>query len=250
MGKIQNLSGRRFGKIIVIDRNFAVQKKNAHAMWNCVCDCGEKIIARSNNLLNGHTSSCGFCTYMGGNMKEGKHDRVYEYTDNKIKTKIKRQTRVKNKYEEIGDTVYVKMNNCNDVMLCDKKDWEIVKNITWHKNNKGYAAYGIDGSKEKFHQVIMPTKEGQMIDHINGNKLDNRRINLRIVSKSDNCFNCKRKTTVSGKTGVRLLPNGKWGAFITKNKIVHNLGVYKDLREAVEARKKAEIEFFGMYCRS
>ena len=112
--------------------------------------------------------------------------------------------------------MYVKMSNCDDVMMCDKEDWEIAKKFTWHKNDKGYAAHGVNGTKEKFHQLLIATNLHEMVDHINGNKLDNRKTNLRVATKSDNCFNCKRKTTISGKTGVRRLKNGKWIASIIK----------------------------------
>ena len=236
MAKAKDLSGKRFGKVLVIERNFASQK-GGHAMWDCVCDCGNTFVARSNNLLNGHTTSCGFCAGKGGNNRKGR----LSSESKKIKG---------NNCEVIGDVAYVKMSNCDDVMMCDKEDWEIAKKFTWHKNDKGYAAHGINGTKEKFHQLIITTDSYEMVDHINGNKLDNRRTNLRIVNKSENCFNCKRKTSISGKTGVRRLKNGKWIASIIKNKIFYNLGTYEELDRAIEVRKDAEIRFFGIHCRS
>lgn len=57
MGNFIDLSGQRFGRLIVIDRAPDIRK--GVARWNCICDCGEKCIVTTGNLKNGHTKSCG-----------------------------------------------------------------------------------------------------------------------------------------------------------------------------------------------
>ena len=58
MGKILDLTGNRYGRLVV--KEFAyVNKKNRGAYWNCVCDCGNYKVAYSGTLNNGHTQSCG-----------------------------------------------------------------------------------------------------------------------------------------------------------------------------------------------
>ncbi len=55
--RYEDLTGRRFGKLQVI--SVANRDENGRVQWNCVCDCGNKIIARGGQLLNGYRRSCG-----------------------------------------------------------------------------------------------------------------------------------------------------------------------------------------------
>ncbi len=61
MGKLIDLKGRRFGKLMVVERapNIVDKNGNITAMWLCKCDCGNKSIVRSELLRNGKTQSCG-----------------------------------------------------------------------------------------------------------------------------------------------------------------------------------------------
>ena len=56
MGKIKNIKGQRFGKLVVI--KFREIKRN-RAIWLCKCDCGNEFITSSRCLLSGGTNSCG-----------------------------------------------------------------------------------------------------------------------------------------------------------------------------------------------
>lgn len=56
MGKINNLTGRKFSRLNV--DSFA-GIRNHKAYWNCTCDCGQKVTVSGNNLLSGNTESCG-----------------------------------------------------------------------------------------------------------------------------------------------------------------------------------------------
>lgn len=57
MGRVNDLTGRRFGRLVVIDR--AANDANHKARWNCICDCGNKVTILGSNLSRGKTSSCG-----------------------------------------------------------------------------------------------------------------------------------------------------------------------------------------------
>ena len=64
MGKVRDLSGQRFGRLVA--QHYAGKlTKNRHAIWHCVCDCGNEIDIPSNALVTGNTSSCG-CLRNGG----------------------------------------------------------------------------------------------------------------------------------------------------------------------------------------
>lgn len=57
-GGFKNLTGQKFGRLLVLE--YTAEKKNRScAYWKCLCDCGKEIITSSNELLNGHTQSCG-----------------------------------------------------------------------------------------------------------------------------------------------------------------------------------------------
>lgn len=55
--KINDLTGRRFGMLVVLSRD--VNSKHGDAMWAASCDCGAKTVVRSCNLVSGNTASCG-----------------------------------------------------------------------------------------------------------------------------------------------------------------------------------------------
>ena len=61
MPKKIDLINKRFGKLLVIDQADNIQTPNgrSHIAWQCICDCGNDAIVRSDNLRNGHTVSCG-----------------------------------------------------------------------------------------------------------------------------------------------------------------------------------------------
>ena len=82
------------------------------------------------------------------------------------------------------------------------------------------------------------------IDHINGNRSDNRIKNLRVVSNSINMRNTKRRSNnTSGVCGVSFREaTNKWQAYIFAKGRQKHLGFFDDLNEAISARKAAEVE--------
>lgn len=57
MGKLIDLTGQRFGRLVVIER--AENNKRGKAMWDCKCDCGKQVTVLGCHLRSGHTQSCG-----------------------------------------------------------------------------------------------------------------------------------------------------------------------------------------------
>lgn len=81
------------------------------------------------------------------------------------------------------------------LILLDDEDYPLTK-VAWGINSVGYARRTIrvkeNGGKHKtllMHRHIMDAKAGEVVDHINGNKLDNRRSNLRLCTQSENLLN-------------------------------------------------------------
>lgn len=57
MGRFENLKGKRYGKLVVVER--ADDDNRGKVRWRCLCDCGHEIFVNAYNLKNGHTKSCG-----------------------------------------------------------------------------------------------------------------------------------------------------------------------------------------------
>ena len=89
------------------------------------------------------------------------------------------------------------------------------------------------------------------LDHINGIGNDNRIVNLREVTKTENSWNSrKRKDNASGYRGVSIYKKtGKWRARITVHKKEHSLGYFDTKEEAEKAYKKAAKKFYGEFGR-
>lgn len=113
---------------------------------------------------------------------------------------------------------------------------------------QGYKVGAIFGSKVKAHRVIWKLVTGEepnRIDHINGDRGDNRFANLRSVDHLRNCHNQATPThNTSGQVGVTWNPSRlQWCASIKVAGKPHFLGYHDDFVDAVEARKTAERRF-------
>ena len=130
--------------------------------------------------------------------------------------------------------------------LIDLEDVNKVKQYKWSIMNK----YVICQSKKmRLHRLIMDCPDDMIVDHINHDRFDNRKSNLRVCTRHQNNMNkSKQYNNTSGITGVYLYkPNNKWTAKIQINSRSINLGYFNTKEEAIEARKQAEIEYFGEY---
>lgn len=136
-----------------------------------------------------------------------------------------------------------------EVFYIDYEDFEKVSKYYWHLE-KGYARgtrhntlmhrfiLGLTGDKHARYNIE--------VDHINRNRLDNRKSNLRVITRKENMMNkSDYKNNTSGIKGVKWNKNlNKWQVQISHNgKRVH-LGVFEDLEDAKKARLKAEEEYF------
>jgi len=117
-------------------------------------------------------------------------------------------------------------------------------------NKKGYRRIQINREKYSAHRLVMKFNgiiipEGLQVDHINGNRDDNRIENIRIVTGSENKKNSKKyNNNSSGYTGVAYHKKAqKWVAYIkSEGKLIH-LGSFENKNDAAQVRKNAELEF-------
>lgn len=113
--------------------------------------------------------------------------------------------------------------------------------------SSGYHEGRIFGMLERSHRVIIAIHEGRWpaeeVDHINGDRTDNRILNLRVATRSENASNVRRRSdNTSGHMGITYWPTrDKWNARITVRGKTHSLGYYSNKSDAIAARKEAEV---------
>jgi hypothetical protein len=105
-----------------------------------------------------------------------------------------------------------------------------------------------DGSKRRLtlHRFLMDAAPGQLVDHINGDGLDNRRCNLRLVTREQNQRNRRGRNGRAHK-GITQTLSGRWRARIEVEGRSRHLGVFPTPEAASSAYHAAEVGLFGPY---
>lgn len=122
----------------------------------------------------------------------------------------------------------------------------------WRVDAKGYVRCSMRGSRRRWliSRLVMGIDDpAVLVDHINGDPLDNRRCNLRLCNYSQNAANKRRLTTnTSGFKGVTLhRRTGKWQAQLVKDGRSHYLGLYDDAESAGRAYAEAAQRLHGRF---
>lgn len=147
------------------------------------------------------------------------------------------------------------------IAICDWRDYELVKTYCWllkaGRSVKWACTYLTDetGARKRLmmHNLILPPPPGYVVDHINGNGLDNRRSNLRLATIQQNACNtpvykCKGKT--SKYKGVSYDPiNKKWKAAIQVDGHYKTLSRHPTEDEAALAYNEAAKVAYGEFAR-
>lgn len=137
-------------------------------------------------------------------------------------------------------------------MLYSIEDYELLSQYDWAVNNKGYAVCYTCNMTILSHRLITNCPKGLQVDHINGNRLDNRRENLRIVTSQQNNMNRSvGRSNTSGYKGVSYKTrNKKFAAQIKFNGKLMSLGYYHTAEEAHQVYQAKALELFGEYHKS
>lgn len=140
-------------------------------------------------------------------------------------------------------------------VVVDSSDYIKVRDYRWFtkKSGNNYYVYAhLSGNKKiMIHRHIMGiTNSLIIVDHINGNTLDNTTRNLRIATRIQNNMNSKkRKNSLTKYKGVTKRPSGRFGCYIHYNKKSYCLGTFDTQEEAALAYNKKAFEFYKEYAK-
>ena len=161
------------------------------------------------------------------------------------------------KYRQIDSETVEVYDSKNRVFLISPCDINLVEKYTWYVSKVGYVerkewCKGANITR-RIHKYILPNEK--LVDHINGDRRDNRRGNLRGATKSTNAMNSPLPS--DNKTGYKGIirrtdypyKTPRWRAIITVDGKRIGLGTFRSIEEAGKARKLAEEKYFGEYAR-
>lgn len=137
--------------------------------------------------------------------------------------------------------------------IVDDEDYKYLNQWKWQYSSRGYAVRQkyINGKYKEIqlHRIVNNTPDGYQTDHINQDRLDNRKLNLRNCTNQQNSFNASlRKDSFSKIRGVSFHKYAhKWRAHIGVLGKHMSLGYFLNIEDAKEARQKAERKYFGEF---
>ena len=229
ISKIIDLTGQTFGRLTVIKR--ASNDNQGRARWLCECSCEDKnkVIVSGYNLRNkkNPTKSCGCLN------RESILHKLKKY----------------NKYDLSGTYGVGWTENTNKEFYFDLEDYDKIKDYCWRENDDGYI---VTLDNLLMHRLIMDVLDNSNmdVDHIKHNKNDNRKLEIRLVNKTQNMMN--KSLMQSNKTSK--IPDvtwdsqrSKWYSYISLYGKRVNLGLYENIEDAIVARKEAEDKYYGEY---
>ena len=140
----------------------------------------------------------------------------------------------------------------NKETVVDDEDFEYLSKWKWSYSSSGYAVRQNKGKLVSMHRQIIKPKKRLVVDHINGDKLDNTRKNLRICTVSQNCHNSNvhkdSRTGLKGVTFEKQQVNKPWRARIMVRGEKTDLGLFKTKQGAhkayLSAAQDKQGEFF------
>ena len=157
----------------------------------------------------------------------------------------------------------IKLGTKDIYTVVDDQDFELASKYPWYASIRKKDGYIRVVCKKqvnnvKFHyilsRVIMNPPKGLMVDHINGDTLDNRRQNLRLATHQQNCQNRKKASKVNNYKGVYLCKrsyklNKPWQALTDYHKKKVHIGMFATEIEAAKAYDERAKDLFGEFAR-
>jgi hypothetical protein len=155
-----------------------------------------------------------------------------------------------------GNLAYVPLTKGYEAVI-DVEDAHLVEGFNWWASVGVRTVYArrtnfsdIPRQSEKMHRVIMACPEDKVVDHIDGDGLNNRRSNMRIVSRAENT--CNRRITLKSTSGFKGVSadKGSWRAQISVGGKQRRLGHFATPEEAHAAYCAASAALHGEFGRN
>lgn len=210
-----DLIGQTFGNLQVVA--FARRDGRGRARWRCECDCGKATEVDGYSLVSGHTKSCNKCPPT--NHYELAEGFAYVYCQRDIRSKIS------------IDSV------------------DILRQYQCYVSTRNYLMISVSKRELQAHRFLLGAKHGELVDHKNGDTLDNRLENLRICTPLENSRNRRvNSNSQVGYKGVHFDKTvGRYRSAITVNGEVKRLGYFSSAEHAAQAYDKAAEKYFKEY---
>lgn len=170
---------------------------------------------------------------------------LIEYNKSKLQ-KILNEPILRNKDNQCIIQIFNKKKEKVTETIVDDEDYYKLKQYSWYKT-KDYVAGHINSKNKLIHRYILNYDGKDVVDHINNNPLDNRKCNLRIVTKKQNSMNVSvSKNATSKYIGVSWCKNSnKWSCQISVNRKKIHLGLFEKEDDAARCRDIATKKHFG-----
>lgn len=153
----------------------------------------------------------------------------------------------------VGNTIRLPITNGEVLIDATVEGIRLVCRYAWHVDADGYAAALVEGKRALLHRLLLGIHgTAKIADHRNLDRLDNRRQNLRVATKSQNGYNRgRRRDNKSGYKGVyRCSTTGHWRAEISAERKRHKLGRFADPISAAKAYDAAALRLHGEFART
>lgn len=154
---------------------------------------------------------------------------------------------------------YLSLQNSNELCMVDDLDYENLLKYKWYIMKNNYVRASFRSLKRKdnrigIHRYLMNCPDHLVVDHIDGNPLNNQRSNLRLATNSQNiCNSKKQKNTLSKYIGVSYSKTEnrtkKWRAACEKSNKMIYIGRYQTEIEAALAYNEKVKEIFGEFAK-
>lgn len=226
--------GDTFGRLTVIKSDYVKNqnKDTAPSSWYyiCQCSCGNEVSVLRKSLVQSNTKSCG-CLNIEATKKSNKKSNSAVIKDG---------------------LVYVQFSNAKDSFVVDVADYLKIKQYCWRLDFEGYASSTVNKKTVRLHRILMMPSKHETVDHINRNKLDNQRSNLRVCAQQQNVQNMSlSKRNQSGRIGVYFNKRDKvWVAQIRIANKSKFLGQSESFEDACEIRRLGELKYYGEFAPS
>lgn len=218
-------------------------KKKASNLPRCVYQKGNKyIVIFKRKTYSGFQTVAEATNYYQKLLIDDK--QIYE--DNILNKEIVRN--------ELGQAIIPLNKNKQTIAeyaIVDDNDWYNLIQFSWLQSKNGYVIGRVDGKIVYLHRYLHKESipNNHVVDHINQNRLDNRRLNLRIVSYSENSQNVSKNNN-NRKTSkyigvVYAKDKGKWLARIKKDHKTYHLGHFENEEDAAKAYDKQAITLYS-----